>query len=91
MNKRMVAYNAHETDEIGIVFCMVVEDEPGYRPMNAKGKAPWYLAEWADHDDEAAALKHAKQVVRSWNREHGYTKTDVMEVVTSAMRAQGVA
>jgi len=95
--KRMVAYNAHITDDNGVIWCMVVEDERGYRPMTGRDEltAPWYLARLEDHTDEdgkvdyPALWKAANEVAEEYNWENGYTPKEVLEVVASSMR-QGV-
>ena len=95
--KRMVAWNGHVSDDVGAVWCMVVEDEAGYRPMTGRDElaAPWYLARLDDHRDEdgkvdyAALWRAAQRTVDEWNEEHGYSRSEATEIVTSSMRAQG--
>ena len=95
--KRMVAWNGHISDDVGAIWCMVVEDEAGYRPMTGRDElaAPWYLARLDDHRDEdgkvdyAALWEHAEKTVNSWNEEHGYSRLEALEVVASSMRTQG--
>ena len=95
--KRMVAWNGHISDDVGAIWCMVVEDEAGYRPMTGRDElaAPWYLARLDDHRDEdgkvdyAALWRAAQRTVDEWNEEHGYLRSEAMEIVTSSMRAQG--
>lgn len=90
----MVAWNGHVSNDVGIVWCMVEENEPGYRPMEGKGAfaAPWYLALFENHMDEdgkidyTAANKAAEKVADQWNREQGFSKTDVSMIVASSMR-----
>tara|TARA_A100001515_G_scaffold37961_1_gene29853 strand:- start:1849 stop:2175 length:327 start_codon:yes stop_codon:yes gene_type:complete len=95
--KRMVAWNGHISDDVGAIWCMVVEDEAGYRPMTGRDElaAPWYLARLDDHRDEdgkvdyAALWRAAQRTVDEWNEEHGYLRSEATEIVTSSMRAQG--
>lgn len=95
--KRMVAWNGHISDDVGAIWCMVVEDEAGYRPMTGRDElaAPWYLARLDDHRDEdgkvdyAALWRAAQRTVDEWNEEHGYSRSEATEIVTSSMRAQG--
>ena len=92
--KRMVAWNAHMTDEHGVIWCMVSENEMGYRPMTGRGPlaAPWYLARLEHHTDEdgmvdyPALWKAADKVAKEYNWENGYTPREVMEIVASSMR-----
>jgi len=96
--KRMVAYNAHMTDEHGVIWCMVSEDTAGYRPMTGKDElsVPWYLARLSDHTDEegkvdySALWKSADTVADAFNWDNGYTPKEVMLVVSSSMRAQNL-
>ena len=95
--KRMVAWNGHISDEEGAVWCMVVEDEAGYRPMTGGDElaAPWYLARLDDHRDEDGKVdfptlwEKAEQTVDSWNEKQGYSRSEATEIVKSSMRAQG--
>lgn len=92
--KRTVAYNCHEEDETGIIFCMVVEDEAGYRPMTGNDPLamPWYFAYKKDHRNDDGTLnrhaldKAAEETIRTWNEENGYTSREVMDIVASSMR-----
>ena len=94
--KRMVAWNGHLTDEVGVIWCMVTEDESGYRPMTGRDPlaSPWYLARCDDFREEDGSVdytsmwKRAEEVVDSWNEENGYSRKDAMEVVASSMRLQ---
>jgi len=94
--KRMVAYNAHMTDEHGVIWCMVVEDEAGYRPMTGSDPlaAPWYLARLENHTDEdgkvdyKALNENAEKTADSYNEKNGYTREEVLEIVSSSMRVQ---
>ena len=95
--KGMVAYNAQMTDAFGYVWCMVVEDEAGYRPMTGSDplQSAWYLSYFSDFVDEktgeidyTAAMDRADDVADSWNQEQGYTPKEVKEIVASSMRAQ---
>jgi len=94
--KRMVAYNAQMTDAFGYVWCMVVEDEAGYRPMTGSDplQSAWYLSHFSDFTDKngevdyTAAMNRADDTADSYNWEHGYTPKEVMEIVASSMRAQ---
>lgn len=94
--KRMVAYNAQMTDAVGYVWCMVVEDEAGYRPMTGSDplQSAWYLSHFSDFTDKngevdyTAAMNRADDIADSWNWEQGYTPKEVMEIVASSMRAQ---
>ena len=95
--KRMVAGNGHISDEEGVVWCTVVEDEAGYRPMTGNDElaAPWYLARLDDHRDEDGKVDYkalwlnAEQTADSYNEEQGYSRSEAAEIVTSSMRAQG--
>ena len=95
--KRMVAWTGHISDDVGAIWCMVVEDEAGYRPMTGRDElaAPWYLARLDDHRDEdgkvdyAALWRAAQRTVDEWTEEHGYSRSEATEIVTSSMRAQG--
>jgi len=95
-DRRMVAYNAYMTDDEGVIWCMVVEDEAGYRPMTGSDplQAPWYLARLNNHRNEDGSVNHvtlmesAQEIVDSWNEDRGYSPTDVMEIVASSHRAQ---
>lgn len=95
--KRMVAYNCDVADATGIIYCMVKEDEAGYRPMTGTDpmQMPWYFAHYDNHRcevtgeiDHTAAREAAMKLVDKVNEEHGYSKRDVMDVVASSMRAQ---
>ena len=93
--KRIVAYNAHVSDDVGIIWCTVVEDEAGYYPMTGRDElaAPWYLARFEHHKKEdgsidyKAAEERAEEVADSYNWDNGFTRREVMDVVTSSMRA----
>ena len=95
--KRMVAWNGHISDDVGAIWCMVVEDRAGYKAMTGRDElaAPWYLARLDDHRDEdgkvdyAALWRAAQRTVDEWNEEHGYSRSEATEIVTSSMRAQG--
>ena len=94
MEKRVVVYNAHMCDEYGVIWCEVVEDEAGFRPMTGRDAlaAPWYLASKANHTDEngkvdySALWKNAEEIVNKVNEERGYNRSTVLEVVMSSMR-----
>tara|TARA_R100001443_G_scaffold21560_1_gene33821 strand:- start:378 stop:722 length:345 start_codon:yes stop_codon:yes gene_type:complete len=96
--KRMVAYNAHMTDERGVIWCMVSEDTAGYRPMTGKDELsmPWYLARLSDHTDEngkvdyTALWKSADKVASDWNWDNGYTPSEALRIVGSSMRVQNM-
>ena len=95
---RMVAYNAYETDDNGVIWCMVVENEAGYRPMTGRGEgaSPWYLASFENHTDEDGKVNYktlwenAERTVKSVNEKDGYSEEDVMLIVASSMRAQNI-
>ena len=89
----MVAYNAHEADDTGIIWCTVLENEAGYRPMTGNGPlaAPWYLAHWDHFDTRLEAIEAAGQLAAKWNEEQGYSERDVMDIVASSMRAQAAS
>ena len=93
-DKRMVAWNAHTTDDVGVIWCMVIEDEAGYRPMTGRGElsSAWYLARLADHTDEDGKVNYtslwaaAEEVVDAYNEEQGISRKEAMEIVASSMR-----
>tara|TARA_R110002020_G_scaffold9276_3_gene36627 strand:+ start:176 stop:490 length:315 start_codon:yes stop_codon:yes gene_type:complete len=93
--KRMVAYNAHMTDVVGVIWCEVEEDTAGYRPMTGSHplQAPWYLAYFENHTGEdgkvdyTALWKNAEATVDSWNKDNGLTRKEAMDIVASSMRA----
>lgn len=95
-DRRMIAYNAHMTDDEGVIWCMVVENEAGYRPMTGSDplQAPWYLARLDNHRDEDGKVnfttlwENAKETVDSWNKDQGYSSRDVMQILASSHRAQ---
>ena len=95
---RMVAYNAYETDGNGVIWCMVVENEAGYRPMTGRDElaAPWYLASFENHADKDGKVNYktlwenAERTVKSANERDGYSEKDVMLIVASSMRAQNI-
>ena len=92
---RMVAYNAQESDDNGIIWCMVSENVAGYRPMTGRDELamPWYLSHLEHHTDEdgkvdwVAAHKRADETAAKYNESNGYTSKDTMEIVASSMRA----
>jgi hypothetical protein len=92
---RMVAYNVQESDDNGIIWCMVTENVAGYQPMAGRDElaSPWYLALLEAHTDEGgkvdwvAAQKRADETAAKYNAENGYTPKDTMEIVASSMRA----
>ncbi len=94
--KRMVAYNAYMTDDEGVIWCMVVEDEAGFRPMTGRDElaAPWYLARLDNHRDEdgkvnyAALWLNAEQTADKYNEENGYSRSEALEIAASSMKAQ---
>ena len=85
--KRMVLKCLHETDKIDgehhYIPCAIHEDEAGYRPMRGKGigAMPWY---WGTSHEQCQ--RHCD----TYNKEAGYTEKDVMEIVTSSMRASNL-
>jgi hypothetical protein len=93
---RMVAYNAHETDDNGVIWCMVVENEAGYRPMTGRDElaAPWYLASFESHTDEGGKVNYktlwenAEKTADFYNESNGYTRREALDIVSSSMRAQ---
>ena len=93
---KMVAYNAYMADDVGVIWCMVVENEAGYRPMIGSNpmQAPWYLAHFEHFIDEQgkidykAANESADEIAEQWNSENGYTSEEALEIVTSSMAAQ---
>ena len=93
--KRIVAYNAHMTDVAGVIWCMVIEDEAGYRPMTGRDPmaAPWYLAYLENHTDKDGKVdyttlwKDAEATVDRWNQDKGFTRKEAMDIVASSMRA----
>jgi hypothetical protein len=89
---RTIAYNGHVTDDIGIIWCTVIENEAGYRPMTGRGEctSPWYLAQWDMFDTKLEAIEAASKLADKWNKECGYSKQDVSDIMTSSMRL-GVA
>lgn len=95
IEKRMVAWNGHIIDDVGVIWCMVVENEPNYRQMIGRDEltAPWYLARLDDHRDEdgkvdyTALWRAAQRTVNSWNKEQGYSRSEVSEIVMSSVRA----
>ena len=56
----MVAYNAYMADDVGVFWCMVVENEAGYRPMIGSNpmQAPWYLAHFEHFIDEQGKIDY---------------------------------
>ena len=86
--KRMVAYNAHMTDVVGVIWCEVEEDTAGYRPMTGSHplQAPWYLGE-DGKVDYTALWKNAEATVDRWNQDNGSTRKEAMDIVASSMRA----
>ena len=94
---RRVVYNAHMVDEYGVIWCEVEEDTAGFYPMTGRDPLamPWYLASKSNHTDEdgkvdyEALWENAERTVDKINEERGYTKREVMDIVTSSMRAQG--
>ena len=95
---RMVAYNAYETDGNGVIWCMVVENEAGYRPMTGRDElaAPWYLATFTNHTDEDGKVNYktlwenAEKTAKASNEADGYSEEDAMLIVASSMRAQNI-
>lgn len=93
-DKRMVAWNAHTTDDVGVIWCMVIEDEAGYRPMTGRGElsSPWYLARLANHTDEDGKVNYtslwaaAEKVVDIYNEGQGISREEAVEIVASSMR-----
>jgi len=93
--KRMIAWNAHQTNDTGVIWCMVEEDEAGYRPMLGNGPyaAPWYLARLDDHRDEdgnvdyKALWENAERTVNAYNESIGISREEAMNIVASSMRA----
>ena len=91
---RMCYYNAHHSDERGIIVCMVTENMRGYMPMTGKGElsTPWYYAYFDTYKDENGKLdmtamnKAIKESVIKRNEEIGISKKDMMEIVASSMR-----
>lgn len=86
---RMVAWNGEITNEHGFIWCMVEENTPGYRRMTGSNplQAPWYLAEFNHHENDFIKTRDAaEKTAASWNKERGYSKRDVMEIVASSMR-----
>ena len=85
---RMCYYNAHHSDEHGIIVCMVTEN------MTGKGElsAPWYYAYFDTYKDENGKLdmtamnKAIEDSVNKRNEEIGISKKDKMEIVMSSMR-----
>ena len=96
--KRMVAWNAYLVDDIGVIWCMVHEDDAGYKPMTGKGllSSPWYLAYKSNHTDEDGKVDYksmfeaAEKLVDKVNWDNGYTKKEVGEVVASSIRASNL-
>jgi hypothetical protein len=95
--KRTVAWNPHSHDEVGVVWCCVTEDKPGYMPMTGRGEgsSPWYLAKLENHTDEngkvdyPALWENAEKTCDSYNEQRlGLTRKEVTEIVASSMRAQ---
>ncbi len=90
---RMCYYNAHESDEHGVIVCMVVENMRGYRPMigNDPLQAPWYYAYFNTYKDEDGKLdmtamnKAIEDSVNKRNEEIGISRKDKMEIVSSSM------
>ena len=97
-DKKRVVYNAHMVDEYGVIWCEVIEDESGYRPMTGNDPlaTPLYLASKANHTDEdgnvdyTALWKNAEDTVNKINEERGDTRKEVMELVTSSMRVSRI-
>jgi cation transport regulator ChaB len=96
---RMVAYNAYETDNNGVIWCMVVENEAGYIPMTGPNREslPWYLARIENHTDDSGKVNYktlwenAERTVDVANKRDGYSREEVSLIVASSMRAQNEA
>ena len=96
--KKRVAWNGYMTDEHGVIFCMVVEDQAGYIPMTGKDElaAPWYLAMLDDHRNDDGEVDYkslwesANETADVYNRRQNYSERDVLNVVASAMREQNI-
>jgi hypothetical protein len=88
MTNRMIAYNGHETNDIGIIWCTVIENEAGYCPMTGSDPlaAPWYLARWDNFDTKLEAIEHADKIATLWNEERGHSKQDVLDIMVSSIR-----
>ena len=95
---RMCYYNAHEADDYGVIVCMVVENTAGYRPMTGQGELamPWYYADFDAYRNEDGKLdmvamnEAIKKSVNRRNKEIGISYSDMMDIVTSSMRASNV-
>ena len=91
---RMVAWNAHMANDVGVIWCMVTENEAGYQPMTGRDPlaAPWYLAYLENHTDQdgkvdyTALWKNAEDTADSYNWDRGYTREEVTKRVASSMR-----
>ena len=85
--KRMAMKCLHEADKIDEEYhyipCAVYEDEAGYRTMRGNGEyaLPWY---WGTSHE--ACQKHCDD----YNRKLGLNEKDVMEIVTSSIRASNL-
>ena len=88
VGKRMCVFNAHETDKIGVIWCEVIENEAGYRPMTGKGKlaAPWYLARWKEDETREQTVERAERLADQVNAERGITPSEQTMIVASSMR-----
>ena len=95
---RMVAYNAYETDDNGVIWCMVTENVAGYQKMTGPDREslPWYLASFVNHTDEDGKVNHktlwenAEKTAKASNEADGYSEKDAMLIVASSMRAQNL-
>tara|TARA_Y100001963_G_scaffold147256_1_gene223331 strand:+ start:611 stop:928 length:318 start_codon:yes stop_codon:yes gene_type:complete len=93
-SKRMIAYNGHQKDENGIIWCIVKENTAGYFPMLGRGEhaAPWYLAHFEHFKDENGEIDYmkanesAEKTAKRWNEEQGHTEKDVQNILSSSIR-----
>jgi hypothetical protein len=86
--QRTVAYNGHEGDEIGIIWCEVDENKAGYMPMVGRDElaAPWYLAQFENFETRQEANESADRLVNLVNAERGITPSEQMKIIASSMR-----
>lgn len=95
---RMCYYNAHESDDVGMIVCMVVENTAGYRPMtgNHELSAPWYYAYFKNYRDENGKLdmvamnKVVEDSVNKRNEEIGISREDKNIIIASSMRVSDI-
>jgi hypothetical protein len=79
MGKRAVYTYAGVFDKNGHTPSLVVEGEPGHRPMTGDpSQLPWY---WGKTPEECQARCDAV------NKDNGFSEEEVLKIIGSSMRA----